>query len=107
MEFTKKEAVDYAVEVVGYLNRIVMGLELNDKVCLPKWHKNAMKEPFLAGATALIFGATREQLDATYDECGKADTIDHAVQAMFQVIGNKAPNTDNEEPIHKVRFGLV
>ena len=107
MKFTKEQAVDYAVEVVGYLNRIVMGMELNGKVCLPKWHKNAMKEQFLAGATELIFNATRKQLDAAYDECGKADTIDHTVRAMFRVIGNKAPNPGNEKPVETVWFGIV
>lgn len=107
MEFTKKEAVDYAVEVVDYLNRIVMGMELNGRVCAVKGSKHKLKDCFLARAKDLIFNATRKQLDTAYDECGKADTIDHTVQAMFQVIGNKAPNPDNEEQIKTVWFGYV
>lgn len=107
MEFTKKEVVDYAVEVVDYLNRIVMGMHLNDRVCAVKGSKYELKDCFLARAKDLIFNATREQLDAAYDECGTADTIEHAVQAMFRHIGNKAPNPDNEEPIKTVWFGFV
>lgn len=107
MEFTKEQVLEHAVEVVGYLNRVVMGLELNGVVCLPAYRKTSIRGCFLARAKDLIMGATTEQLDAAYDECGKADTIDHTVQAMFQVIGNKAPNPDNEEPIKTVWFGYV
>lgn len=107
MEFTKEQVLEHAVEVVGYLNRVVMGLELNGVVCLPAYRKTAIRGCFLARAKDAIFNATREQLDAAYDECGKADTIDHTVRAMFQVIGNKAPNPDNEKPIETVWFGLV
>ncbi len=107
IKFTKEQAVDYAVEVVGYLNRIVMGMELNGRVCAVKGSKNELKDCFLARAKDMIFNATREQLEAAYDECGKADTIDHTVQAMFRVIGNKAPNPGNEKPIETVLFGIV
>lgn len=107
MEFTKEQVLEHAVEVVDYLNRIVMGMHLNGRVCAVKGSKNELKDCFLARAKDTIFNATREQLDAAYDECGKADTIDHTVQAMFQVIGNKAPNPDNEEPIKTVWFGYV
>ncbi len=107
MEFTKKEAVDYAVEVVNYLNRVVMGLELNGVVCLPAYRKTAIRGCFLARAKDLIMGATTEQLRTAYDECDKADTIDGTIKAIFKVIGNKAPNPDNEEPIKTVWFGYV
>lgn len=107
MEFTKEQVLEHAVEVVGYLNRVVMGLELNGVVCLPAYRKTAIRGCFLARAKDLIMGATTEQLDAAYDECGKADTIDHTVRAMFQVIGNKAPNPDNEKPVETLWFGLV
>ena len=107
MGMTKQQTIDYAVEVVDELNRIIQGLELNGEVCLPKWHKNAMKKPFLAGATALIFGATREQLEAAYDEIERNNGDKETVKEMFKLIGNRAPNPDNEKPIETVWFGYV
>lgn len=107
MGMTKQQTIDYAVEVVDELNRIIQGLELNGEVCLPKWHKNAMKKPFLAGATALIFGATREQLEAAYDEIERNNGDKETVKEMLKLIGNRAPNPDNEKPIETVWFGYV
>lgn len=107
MGMTKQQTIDYAVEVVDELNRIIQGLELNGEVCLPKWHKNAMKKPFLAGATALIFGATREQLEAAYDEIERDNGDKETVKEMFKLIGNRAPNPENEKPIETVWFGYV
>lgn len=107
MGMTKQQTIDYAVEVVDELNRIIQGLELNGEVCLPKWHKNAMKKPFLAGATALIFGATREQLEAAYDEIESDKGDKETVEEMFKLIGNRAPNPDNEKPIKTVWVGYV
>ena len=107
MGMTKQQTIDYAVEVVDELNRIIQGLELNGEVCLPKWHTNAMKKPFLAGATALIFGATREQLEAAYDEIERNNGDKETVMEMFKLIGNRAPNPDNEKPIETVWFGYV
>ena len=107
MGMTKQQTIDYAVEVVDELNRIIQGLELNGEVCLPKWHKNAMKKPFLAGATALIFGATREQLEAAYDEIERNNGDKETVKEMFKLIGNRAPNPDNEKPIETVWFGYI
>lgn len=107
MGMTKQQTIDYAVEVVDELNRIIQGLELNGEVCLPKWHKNAMKKPFLAGATALIFGATREQLEAAYDEIERNNGDKETVKEIFKLIGNRAPNPDNEKPIETVWFGYV
>ena len=107
MKTEKEKTIDYAVDVVDYLNRIVMGMELNGEVCLPKWHKNAMQKPFLAGATALIFGATREQLEAAYDEVPHDKGEKETVKEMFKLIGNRAPNPDDEKLIDTVWFGIV
>lgn len=106
MEHTKEQIVEQAVAEVRELNKIFDGLWLNGETCLPKWHKNAMKKPFLAGATALIFGANREQLEKAYDELDAAG-VEVTVSDMFRLIGNMAPNPDNEEPIHTVEFGPV
>ena len=107
MGTTQQQTIDYAVEVVMELNKIFRGLLLNGEVCLPKWHKNAMKKPFLAGATALIFGATREQLEAAYDELAKDGLEEITVADIFRLIGNRAPNPDNEESITSVSYGYV
>ena len=107
MGMTKQQTIDYAVEVVMELNKIFMGLELNGEVCLPKWHKNAMQKPFLAVATALIFGATREQLEAAYDEVLHDKGEKETVKEMFKLIGNRAPNPDDEKLIDTVWFGYV
>ena len=115
MEITKEQIVDYAVNVVYELNMVFQGLELNGTICLPKYKGNAIKDCFLARAKDLIMDSTREQLKEAYDECMDCDVIDEQghgqldkiVDEMFKIIGNKAPNPDNEKPIESVWFGYV
>lgn len=110
MKPTKEQIIDYAVEVVDYLNRVVMGLELNDTICLPAYKRTAIKDCFLARAKELIFGATREQLEAAYGEIvktGLKDDVEDIVEDLFRQIGNRAPNDENEKLIETVWFGIV
>ena len=110
MEFTKEQVLEHAVEVVGYLNRVVMGLELNGVVCLPSYKKTAIKDCFLANARDIIMGATREQLEDAYDECKKAGVEgrdDEILEEIFKLMGNRAPNPKNEKKIDTVWFGIV
>ena len=110
MEFTKEQVLEHAVEVVGYLNRVVMGLELNGVVCLPAYRKTAIKDCFLANARDIIMGATREQLEDAYDECKKAGVEgrdDEILEEIFKLMGNRAPNPKNEKKIDTVWFGIV
>ena len=110
MERTKKDVIDYAVMVVGYLNKVMMGLMLNDTVCLPSYKKTAIKDCFLANARDIIMGATREQLEAAYDECKKGGVEgrdDEILEEIFKLMGNRAPNPKNEKKIDTVWFGIV
>lgn len=107
MGMTKKQTIDYAVMEVLELNRIFDGLQLNGVICLPKKRPYAIKDCFLARAKELIFDATREQLEAAYDELAAAGVNEVTVNDIFKLIGNRAPNPDNEELIHTVHFGPV
>lgn len=107
MGMTKQQTIDYAVMEVRELNRIFDGLQLNGVICLPKKRPYAIKDCFLAIAKELIFDATREQLESAYDELAAAGANEVTVNDIFKLIGNRAPNPDNEELIHTVHFGPV
>ena len=107
MGMTKQQTIDYAVMEVRELNKIFDGLTLNGVICLPKKRPYAIKDCFLARAKELIFDATREQLEAAYDELAAAGVAEVTVEEIFKLIGNRAPNPDNEELIHTVHFGPV
>lgn len=107
MGMTKQQTIDYAVMEVLELNRIFDGLQLNGVICLPKKRPYAIKDCFLARAKELIFDATREQLEAAYDELDEAGVAEVTVEEIFKLIGNRAPNPDNEDLIHTVHFGPV
>ena len=114
---SKKLIVGYASRVVFDLNKVTQGLILNGVVCLPKYRENAIKDCFLARAKDMIMEASWDQLEAAYDKCEKIgltvvstydhDTISAIIRNMFMVIGNKAPNPDNEKLIESVWFGYV
>lgn len=114
-QLTKGQVVDYALTVVSELNNVTQGLELNGTICLPKYKDNAIKDCFLARAKDLIMDSTREQLESAYDECaneGIGTVRDYmeskdVIGKMFKIIGNRAPNPDNEKPIETVWFGFV
>ena len=86
-----------------------------EKVCAVKGSKHELKDCFLANAKDAIFGATRDQLEAAYDECMDEDILvtqghgqlEKLVGEMFRIIGNKAPNPNNEKLIESVWFGYV
>ena len=113
--FTKEQIVDRALIVVDELNKVFQGLILNGTVCLPKSRDNAIKGCFLARAKDLIMGSTKEQLEGAFDECAKSGSVDaydyfsakDVIGRMFKVIGNGAPNPDNEKLIETVWFGIV
>lgn len=110
MKLTKKQTIDYAVEVVDYLNRVIMGLELNGIVCLPADRKTDIRDCFLARAKDLVMGATRELLEAAYYEVAKdglKDDPKDTLERMFKHIANRAPNPDNEKSVETVWFGIV
>ena len=116
-QLTKEQVVDRAVEVVSDLNRVIQGMILNGKVCAVKGSMYELKDCFLANAKDVIFAATRGQLEDAYDECEKLgltvvspynhDAVSAIIRNMFMVIGNKAPNPDNEKLIETVWFGYV
>ena len=112
---TKKLVVGYAAMVVFDLNHVIQGLMLNGVLCLPKYRKNAIKDCFLARAKDMIMEATRDQLEAAYDECAKEgigrvrDYYDskETIGKILRIIGNKAHNPNNEKLIESVWFGFV
>ena len=114
-QLTKEQIIDYAVMVVSDLNEVIQGMILNGKVCAVKGSKHELKDCFLANAKDAIFGATRDQLEAAYDECAKegiggvrgyADSKE-TIGKILRIIGNKAPNPNNEKLIESVWFGYV
>ena len=112
MEFTKKQTINRAVDVVADLKKVFKGLMLNGTVCLPANKKNAIKGCFLANARDLIMGATRQQLEKAYDEVSKTGLKDEEMnetflEEVFKTIGNKAENPGNEKLIETVWFGDV
>lgn len=114
-QLTKEQIIDYAAMVVSDLNRVIQGMSLNGKVCAVKGSKHELKDCFPANAKDAIFGATRDQLEAAYDECAKegiGSVRDYyeskeIIGKIFRIIGNKAPNPDNEKLIESVWFGFV
>lgn len=113
--FTKEQIVGEALIVVDELNKVFQGLTLNGTICLPKCRDNAIKDCFLARAKDLIMESTKEKLESAFDECAKSGSVDaydyftakDVIARMFQVIGNRAPNPENEKPIESVWFGYV
>ena len=108
LKTVREKTIDKAVEIVAELNRGDKLIIFNDIPPFQNGHKTINLNGFLARAKELIFNATREQLEAAYDEYMEA-SVDYIpgldiIELMLEQIGNKAPNPENEKNIDCIRL---
>lgn len=104
----REKIIDKAVEIVAELKRGDKVIKLNDIKLSPNEPGNVIQDGFMAKAKELIFNATKEELAAAYDEC--MDASDNytpglfIIDEMLKLIGNRAPNSENEKKIIYIQF---
>jgi len=104
----REKIIDKAVEIVAELKRGDKVIKLNDIKLSPNEPENVIQDGFMARAKELIFNATKEELAAAYDEC--MDASDnytpglYIIDEMLKLIGNRAPNSENEKKIKYIQF---
>ena len=104
----REKIIDKAFEIVAELKRGDKVIKLNDIKLSPNEPENVIQDGFMARAKELIFNATKEELAAAYDEC--MDASDnytpglYIIDEMLKLIGNRAPNSENEKKIKYIQF---